>query len=297
MALLTNPIDINRGTTGLQLTPEQTNEIWASAISQSAVMQLAQRVTLPGSGISIPIITGDPVADFVAETAEKPVSESTFGMKTMTPYKIAVIEIFSNEFKRDFAALYRELVRRLPGSIGKKFDEVVFNGTAPGTGFDVLTGSATVGIGGDEVYGKLVTAFTTVGASGRLNGWAVSPQAEGILLSATDGNGRPLLIDSINNDNTVGRLLGASVVESERVYKAGTSGAPNVVAFAGDWTQARYGIVDGIKVDISEEATINTGTELVNLWQRNCFALRCEAEVGFIVRDAAAFVKLTDGDE
>ena len=291
MALKTNPIDINRGTTGLQLTPEQSREIWAAAVEQSAVMQLAQRVTLPGSGISIPIITGDPVADFVAETAEKPVSESTFGMKVMTPYKIAVIEIFSNEFKRDFAALYRELARRLPGSIGKKFDATVFNGTAPGTGFDVLTAATAVGIGGTGTYGKLVTAYTTVGAAGRLNGWAISPQGEGILLSATDNAGRPLLINSINNDSAVGRLLGAKVVESDRVYKAGT---PNVVGFAGDWTQARYGVVDGIKLDISEEATINTGTEQVNLWQRNCFALRCEAEVGFIVKDASAFVRLTD---
>lgn len=291
MALATNPIDINRGTTGLQLTPEQSAEVWAAAVQESAVMQLAQRVTLPGSGISIPIITGDPVADFVVETAEKPVSESTFGTKTMTPYKIAVIELFSNEFKRDFAALYRELVRRLPASIGKKFDATVFNGTAPGTGFDVLSGATAVGIGGTGTYGKLVTAFTTVGAAGRLNGWAVSPQGEGILLSAADQTGRPLLIDSINNESAVGRLLGAPVVESDSVYKAGT---PNVVGFAGDWTQARYGIVDGINLAISEEATINTGTELVNLWQRNMFAVRVEAEVGFVVRDVAAFVKLTD---
>lgn len=291
MALATNPIDINRGTTGLTLTPEQTNEIWANAVGQSAVMRLAQRVTLPGSGISIPIITGDPVADFVVETGEKPVSESTFGTKVMTPYKIAVIELFSDEFKRDFRALYNELVRRLPASIGAKFDETVFNGTAPGTGFDVLTGSTAVGIGGTGTYGKLVTAFTTVGAAGRLNGWAISPQGEGILLTATDTLGRPLLIDSINDDSSVGRLLGAPVVESDRVYKAGT---PNVVGFAGDWRQARYGIVDGINLSISEEATINTGTELVNLWQRNMFAVRVEAEVGFVVKDAAAFVKLTD---
>lgn len=295
MPLATNSIDINRGTTGLQLTPQQSSEIWAATVENSAVMRLAQRVSLPGSGISIPIITGDPVADFVAETAEKPVSESTFGTKVMTPYKIAVIELFSNEFKRDFAALYRELVRRLPYAIGAKFDATVFHGTAPGTGFDVLTAATAVGIGGTGTYGKLVTAYTTVGAAGRLNGWAISPQGEGILLSATDQAGRPLLIDSINNDRAVSRLLGADVEVSKQVYKAGTgSGAVNVVGFAGDWTQARYGVVDGINVAISEEATINTGTEQVNLWQRNMFAVRAEAEVGFIVKDADAFVKLTD---
>ena len=291
MALATNPIDINRGTTGLQLTPQQSREIWAATLEQSAVMRLAQRVNLPGSGISIPVITGEPVADFVAETAEKPVSESTFGTKTMTPYKIAVIELFSNEFRRDFAALYRELVRRLPYAIGAKFDATVFGGTAPGTGFNVLTSSTAVAIGGTGTYTKLVTAYTTVGAHGTLNGWAISPQGEGILLNATDGNDRPLLIGSANNDGAVTRLLGARVERSGHLYKAGT---PNVVGYAGDWSQARYGVVDGINVSISEEATINTGTEQFNLWQRNRFAVRAEAEVGFIVRDAAAFVKLTD---
>lgn len=291
MPLATNPIDINRGTTGLSLTPEQTNEIWANAIEQSVVMQLAQRVTLPGSGISIPIITGDPVADFVVETAEKPVSESTFGMKTMTPYKIAVIELFSDEFRRDFRALYNELVRRLPASIGAKFDETVFHGTAPGTGFETLSGAASVAIGGTDTYKKLVNAYTTVGAAGRLNGWAVSPQGEAILLSATDQTGRPLLVSSINNDRAVSRVLGADVYSSRRVYKAGT---PNEVGFAGDWSQARYGIVDGINLSISDQATINTGDETVNLWQRNMFAVRVEAEVSFIYRDLAAFVKLTD---
>ena len=142
MALKTNKIDINRTTNGLVLNPEQSDEIIAKAVEQSAIMQLAERVTLPGRGLSIPVITGDPTADFVTESAEKPVSNSTFGTKTMTPYKIAVIELFSNEFRRDFARLYDELVRRLPNAISTKFDNTVFAGTAPGTGFDVLT-SAT----------------------------------------------------------------------------------------------------------------------------------------------------------
>ena len=76
-------------------------------------MRLAQRIDLPGSGLVIPVITGDPVADFVAETAEKPVSEATLSSKNMKGYKIAVIELFSNEFRRDLPRVYEELVRRL----------------------------------------------------------------------------------------------------------------------------------------------------------------------------------------
>lgn len=293
MAYATNSVNINRGTTGIQLPSELAAEVWAGAQEESAVMRLAQPIALPGSGITIPVITGDPSADWVAETAEKPVSNSTFSFKPMTPYKVAVIELFSNEFRRDLDALYEELVRRLPASIGKKFDETVFGGTAPGSNFDVLTSATAVAIGGTGTYGKLVTALETIAATdAELTGWVISPQAEALLLKATDGNNRPLFIPNANDDRAINNLLGARVERSRRVYKAGT---PNVIGIAGDWAQARYGIVDGINLAISEEATINTGTELVNTWQRNMFAVRVEAELGFVVRDAAAFVRLTDG--
>lgn len=295
MAYATNPININRGTTGLTLTPEQAQEVWAGVLHESAVMQLAQRVELPGSGISIPVITGDPVADFVAETAEKPVSNATFSTRTMTPYKIAVIELFSREFMRDFGMVYDELVRRLPYSIARKFDATVAGTTAPGTGFDVLGGATAVSMApasGGTVYDQLVAAFTAVGAGGyTLNGWAMAPQARAALLAAVDGNKRPLFIDSPNDQGAVGRVLGAPVVDAPHIYSS--AGTVNTVGLAGDWSRAKYGIVNDIEVSISEEATVNDGTNQVNLWQRNMFAVRVEAEVGFVVSDAAAFVKLT----
>lgn len=293
-------IDINRTTQGVVLPKQLSDTIWQNAQEESAVMRLAQRIELPGSGLTIPIITGDPVADFVAETGEKPVSNATLSSKDMTPYKIAVIELFSNEFRRDLPRVYAELERRLPYSIGRKFDEVVFNGTAPGSNFDVLTNSAAVSLdvtGTETVYGKLVSVLSTIGAAdAELTGWAASPQMEAILLGTVDNTGRPIFIESANNDRAIGRVLGAPVERSRRVFKAGTPGTPGTpatVGFAGDWTQAHYGIVDGINMAISEEATITDGDAQINLWQRNMFAVRVEAELGFVVKDAGAFVKLT----
>ena len=78
-----------------------------------------------------------------------------------------------------------------------------------------------------------------------------------------------------------------------KAKQAYVAGSPATIGFAGDWTQARYGIVDGINIAISDQATINDGTNQINLWQRNMFAVRVEAEVGFVVADDDAFVKLT----
>lgn len=284
MALATNPVDINRGTTGLTLPAELSAEIFENARHESAVMRLADRVDLPGRGLSIPVITGDPIANIVAETAEKPVSNSTFATKTMTPKKFAVIELVSKEFARDLPALYDTLIRRLPGSIAKAFDNQVFN-VAAITGFDSLTGVQAVTRASSDTIADVVRSGMMLVAANNahVDGFAVSPAYETELVTAVDGIQRPLLVPDMNNGDYVGRVYGADVAETAAI----------TTMFGGDWSKAKYGIVNDIDIAISEEATINTGTEHVNLWQRNMIAIRVEAELGFVCADAGAFFKVT----
>lgn len=307
MALSTTAIPVNRATSNIVLPKPLLDDIWGPAQEESVFMRLAQRMEMPGSGVQVQMIASDATAAWTTESTEKYVSNATFSNKTIVPFKLTVIEMMSKELVRDLPRLYDELVRRLPNAIAKKFDETIAYGVAPGTGFDVLTSATACNIAATtsagvttSVYDYLVNAYTTVGNAGfQLDGWAFAPQAMGTLLGAVDGNGRPLLIDSANTDGGIGRIFGADVYQSRHVYKAGAAGTggaadtPNLVGFAGDWTQAYYGIVDGIHVDISEEATINDGTNQVNLWQRNMAAVRVEAEVAFAVRSSSAFVRLT----
>jgi len=298
MALSTTPVDLNRGSSNVSkiLPKEVSAEIWAKALEESAIMRLARRVNLPGPGITIPMITADAAAAWVAESTEKAVSEASLDGKVLTPHKLAVIEIFSNEFRRDLPAVYTELARRLPNSIGKKFDETVFAGVAPGSGFDVLTSSTAVNIedttGGKTVYKNLVSVLSTIATTdAELTGWAMSPKADAVLLGSVDSSGRPIFIPNATDDRVIGSLLGSPVVRTRRAYKQGVDN--DVLGFAGDWSQAVWGMVNEIGFSISEEATINDGTNQINLWQRNCFAIRVEAELAFGVMDANAFVKLT----
>jgi HK97 family phage major capsid protein len=295
-------VDISRATTGVNLPPAVSGEIWASAQESSAVMRLARQVALPGSGVSIPVITGDAAADWVAETAEKPVSRSTLDNKTMTPYKLAVVEPFSNEFRRDLAGLYGELVRRLPNALAKKFDATVFDATvtAPGSNFDKLSGATAIGIAGNTWAG-LVAAFNSIATGGgTLDGWALSPQGQGVLLGKTDGQGRPLFLGGVG-DGAVPQVLGAPVAVSKAVYAADADGAgagtDAQYGYAGDWSSALYGTVEGVQISISDQATINDGGTQLNLWQRNMFAVRAEIEIGFRVRDLAHFAKLTSATQ
>ena len=286
---------INTNRTSITLPAEVSSEIIALAKEESAVMRLARRINLPGRGLTIPVISGDPEANWVDETNAKPVSNPTLTTKNMKGYTLAVIVPFSNQFRRDMAGLYAEIVRRLPGALGKKFDATVFAGTAPGTGFDVLTGVTAQSISGtgNSFYKALVAAESAIATAGySVSGYAMSPQGKAEMLTALDTTNRPIFINSVA-DGEIGRLLGQPVHYTKGVYAAGSgSGAVDVLGFAGDWSKAMYGIVEGVDISISDQATLTISNSQVNLWERNMFAVRAEIEVGFVA-EATAFNKIT----
>lgn len=276
--------------TNIDLPVSVSSEILQKTQESSAIMSLARQIALPGAGTAINVITSDPEASWVGETASKPVSNPGLATKVMRAYKLAVIVPFSNEFKRDVAALYDALIQRLPKALAAKFDATVFgNGSKPGSDFDNFANCTAQSLASD-VYGGLVAADTDIALHGGiLNGYAISPQMKGILLAATDKNDRPLFINNVS-EGAVPVILGAQTKVSKGAF---ISGSPSVVGIAGDWTQAMYGTVEGVKIDYSQDATLDIGSgNVINLFQQNMFAVRAEIEVGFRA-DTDMFNKLT----
>ena len=287
-------VDINRTTTNVVLPEEVSAEIWAKALDESAIMQLARKINIPGTGIKIQTITGEPVAEWVGETESKPVSTHTFGQKVITPYKMAFIEPFSNEFRRDKAALYAECVNRAPKALGRLFDETVQGTTAPGSGFDTLGGAQTVSLtpsGSGTVYDQFLAADALISAAGGImDGIGLAPQGKSKVLAAVDGQNRPLFTAGVSSDS-IQPILGAPVKVAKGLY---VQGSPNTVGLAGDFESAVWGSVEGIQIAISDQATLVHNGETINLWQQNMFAVRFEMEVAFAVEDINKFVLLTD---
>lgn len=294
MAITGSGIPTNR--TNIQLPNEVSQEILQKTQEGSMVMQLARQIALPGRGVQIPIIAADPDAAWVEETGVKAVANPTLDKKIMQGHKLAVIVPFSDEFRRDAAALYDALIARLPGVLAKKFDQTVFFGPASGTlaNFDDL--SAVTGYAldtaGSTAYAGLVAADTAISSQGgMISGFAFSPQGRGVLLSAVDGENRPLFINSAA-DGAVDRLLGAPVLFGAAAYQDGDASNPDIVGFAGDWTHAMYGVVEGVKIDYSADATLTSGQTTINLFQQNMFAVRAEIEIGFVA-ETQYFAALT----
>ena len=287
MALVGTPT--NR--TSIDLPVDVSNEILQKTQGASAVMTLARQIALPGRGAAINVITSDPTAAWVGETSAKPVSNPGLETKVMRAYKLAVIVPFSNEFRRDVAALYDALINRLPGALAEKFDNTVFGGTqAPGSDFDTFASCTQQDIETDAYAGFVAADGDIAAAGGIMNGIVLSPQGKSIVLGATDQNHRPLFINNVA-EGAVPVILGAKTMLSKGAYVTGT---PNVLGFAGDWSQAVYGTVEGVKIDYSSDATLDIGSgNVINLFQQNMFAVRAEIEVGFRA-DTSVFDALVD---
>ncbi len=282
---------ISTNRTNITLPADVSQEIMQKTQSASAIMQLARQIALPGRGVQIPVITSDPSAGWVAETGAKPVSNPGLSTKLMQAYKLAVIVPFSDEFRRDAAALYDALVERLPLALAQKFDQTVIGAVEkPGENFDsfaLCTAQSIVNGVSHTTYDGLIAAYSDIADhNGALNGFGVSPAAMGILLGAVDSVGRPIFINSVA-DGGVARILGAPTVEGRGLYKAGVApvgtgaGTPAVVGVAGDWTQAMYGTVEGVQIRFADQTGLTINSTQVNLWEHNMFAVRAEIELGF----------------
>ena len=281
---------ISTNRTNIDLPVDVAQEIIQKTQESSAVMKLARQIALPGRGAAINVITSDPEAAWVGETDSKTVSNPGLDTKVMRGYKLAVIVPFSDEFRRDVPALYDALVSRLPGALGKKFDKTVFGGVdKPGSDFDNFAAITAQSLASDP-YAGLVAADTDIAINGGiLNGFVLAPQGKGVLLGATDQDKRPLFINNVA-EGAIPMILGARTEISKGAY---VSGSPQVVGFAGDWTQAMYGVVEGVKIDFSSDASLTLGNgTTINLFQRNMFAVRAEIEIGFRA-DTTVFNKLT----
>lgn len=300
-----NALDVSRLTNGVILTPEMSSEIWTDSIKQSALTQLATRVNLPGKGVKWQTLNAPNAAEWVGETAEKPVVDPSFGSKTMIPYKLAQIITVSEEFTRDAANLWNAVQAQASEAIAQAIDKTFLAGTIPlpgVDGVDTLADAQTVSVKNGKYVDFVKIATTVLDNNGDLNGIAITNKGLSKFLSAVDENGRPLMVPGVGSTE-LGSAFGARMIKSPWGYKeavaASGSGAsavqaaPEVLGVAGDWTQAYYGTVDGIRIKMTDTATVKKGATTINLWQRNMIAFLVETEVGFIVRDKSKFVVIT----
>lgn len=285
------------------IKPELAGPIFDEAAKGSAAMSLIRKVPLGASGQAFPIVTSKPTANWTAEGAQKHTTEAGLGLVKMEPKKLTAIAVASQEVIRANPGGYSEtLAGLLADAFARAFDLAVFHnkggdgtGTSPfETTLAATTKSVTLGAAaGANTYDDLVKAMS-LNLQGtpkkQVTGFAFDTGFEIDLLSAKDTAGRPLFAEAAYT-GAVPALRSGSVL-GRTTYMHENVGLEKTVGFAGDWTKAAWGTVGGITMDISTEATVTIGGQLVSLYENNLVAVRAEAEYGFALADKDAFVKI-----
>jgi HK97 family phage major capsid protein len=283
------------------ISRDQSDWIFQKAAQTSVVQSLARRVPLAASGQSIPVVTGKPTAGWVAEGAQKPATQGTVTLKTMDPKKLAAIAVVSAEVVRANPANYISLLREeIAEAFAIAFDSAALHGTSTPFSTNLDTGSSTQEFTGTApaftaVWADLNAGLSTlVSADKTPTGWALDRRLEPVLNAVVDSAGRPLFIESplteTNGPVSRGRLMSRPAVMGTGIYTSG----PKIYAYLGDWTQVAWGAVGEISYKVSTEAAVTINGALVSLFENNLVAILAEAEYGFLVNDAAAFVKYTN---
>ena len=134
----------------------------------------------------------------------------------------------------------------------------------------------------------------------RLTGWALDDVLEPRFWGAVDATGRPLYVDlPFKEQAEILAQDGLSVSRPGRLLNRQSAmadgvGNGTIQGFFGDFTKGAWGAVGGINYRISTEATVTINGVLTSLWENNLVAILAEAEYGWLVNDAASFVKFTN---
>jgi HK97 family phage major capsid protein len=279
------------------LDPEQAQDYFAEAEKTSIVQRFARKIPMGPTGVRIPHWTGSVTAGWVGEGEMKPLTKGNFGKQEVVPHKIATIFVESAEVVRANPANYLNVMRtKVAEAIAQKFDQAVLYGVDSPFPHYLAETTKTQAIG-DNLYDALaVQALKKLTVAGKKwNATLLDDTVEPILNGSYDNAGRPLWVESpfsqVNPVNREGNIVGRKTIIAETVASG------NNLGFAGDFNQVVWGQVGGLSYSVSDQTTLNFGTEVspnfLSLWQHNLVAVLVEAEYGLLINDVEAFVKLT----
>lgn len=282
------------------LEPELAQDYFKEVEKTSIIQRVARKIPLGTTGVIIPHWEGDVQASWLGEGEMKPITKGDMSKQDIKPHKIATIFAASAEVVRANPAGYLNTMRtKVAEAIALAFDAAVIQGTNTpfGSYIDETTKSVSIVNTADTTsYEAINNALTLlVEDDKKWRQTLFDEKAEPLLNGAVDANGRPLFVESTYEGLVTpmreGRILGRQTILNDHIANGDT------VGYMGDFSQILWGQIGGLSYDVTDQATLNFGTEdqpkLVSLWQHNLVAVRVEAEFGVLVNDPEAFVKLT----
>lgn len=299
-------------TSNFTLPREVANGIWEKAQSESVLARLAGAEPQKFGNVNVMTLTAAPKAELVGESAQKSPTPTTYGNKTVVPYKLQVTMRVSDEVKwadEDYQLGVLADMRKNAGiALGRALDLVGIHKINPLTGtvasavtegITDATNSATLASG---KYDQAIEAAAgLVIADGYTpTGIAMDPTLSFGLGTQRDSQERKLYPEIGFGKNVTSFLgldaaVGDTVSGKQDVISTPASGGSpavygtNILGIVGQFDAFRWGIQRDIRAHLIE---FGDPDGLGDLQRLNQVAIRAEIVYGIGIMDLDAFAKV-----
>jgi hypothetical protein len=230
---------------------------------------------------------------------QKPATQGSMTLKTMTPKKLAAIAVDSMEVIRartraatSTGSATSSSPRRSPSrSTTRRCTTSAATAPAPARSRRTSTRprsrtssaptarpTAASGRTSSTRWPRSSDRRTPPAAAGASPGSRSTTRWRPVSSVQVDSTGRPIWVDLAAGPDDVDRVRAGSLIGRRSFMGEGVAD-PNdhILGYAGDWTQAAWGVVGGIDYSISDQATVTINGTLTSLWEHNLVAIRAEA--------------------
>lgn len=284
--------DISRDELATIIQEEYSNDLLASVVTNSAVLQAFRRVDMGTKTTNLPVLATLPEADFVTESGEgstKPTAQATWGNKQLVAEEIAVIiPIHENAVDDATTDVLDELTKQGGAAIGRKLDgAVIFGDDKPAswTSNDLLAAAVadgqTVTIGdvedGNDLVGSIYQAAELVDTAGWDPDTLLAPRGLRFrLANVRNVDGTPIYLPSLSaSPGSVDMVAGLDAAwVTGRVWDR-----DEAEAIVADASRVIIGVRQDITVKFLTEATVGS----INLAERDMVALRFKARYAYVL--------------
>lgn len=288
--------DISRSELSTIIQEEYSNELLASAASNSVALSLFRQVDMGTKVQNLPVLATLPEAGWVGESATesdgvKPTAQATWGNKVLTAEEIAVIiPIHENAVDDATVDVLDELTSLGGAAIGRALDLAVMFGTnkpVSWTSADLLaaavaasqTTTVSATPGEDDLAGAILQAAGMVDEAGwEPDGFAAPRGLRYRLANLRADDGQPVYRGPLSNGpDDGGQVLGLQAAwVSGRVWDR-----DEAEAFVVDTSRVIIGVRQDITVKFLDQATVGG----INLAERDMVALRFKARYAYVLGD------------
>lgn len=298
--------DITRADALALLARQDINEIIKPDSTTSAALASFRTVRMTAGTASMPVLASLPTAGWVSESATdasgvKPTTKVTWANKNLVAEEMAVIvPVHENLLADTKFDLWSEIRPLVQAEFGRLLDLAVFQGVnkpASWTDPALIPGAIAAGntVAEGEDGADLAESFNQAFGLVEDDEFDVNSAYTGRFLRADlrglrDLDNRPIYLDSLRADSNTASIYG------QDLYYVGNRAwdRDQAIALVGDSSKVVLGIREDVQVKLLDQATLGTGSNQINLAERDMVALRFKFRVGFATAFSTAAGESTD---